>query len=182
MNIVSFRATVPAIVDAVGPPLVFGEIEVLLQLPGPYISGIQVWTDQFVIETPDLSDISLRLIEPPAGRIFPEPSMTIMVPLTEVPRPEVERDSWYHPVETHWTDISIIVSGDQRYRVICHLINYNAADVDVIVNLKVSAKPPDETTIQLIKEMNAGIERWMNASTKVMKDAIQAAIQQGLKR
>ncbi|GAG02352.1 unnamed protein product, partial [marine sediment metagenome] len=153
-----------------------------LRLPGPYILGIQVWTSEFPAADPELSDVVLRLLELPARRLFPEPSATIMTPVIDGLRAQGLLDDWYHIVGPEWAQIRVVVSGDPRYRILCEFRGAGVAPCDVIVNLAVASKPPDATAIQLVQEMNAGIERWKSASNKLMVDTIEAALQQGLKR
>ena len=183
MNIVSFRTLVPALVGA-GPPIIFGEDAVMLELPGPYILGIQVWTDELAVLVgqvlTDVSDITLRLLEAPGSKIFPEASATIYTPVTQALRAQGLQDGWYHIAQTHWADFHIVVSGDPRNRVICELRNAGAVNINVIVNLKVAAKPPEETAIQLVREMNAGMERWQSASRQWTGDLVEAAVRQAL--
>jgi len=184
MNLVSVRALVPH-QPAAG---IAGEYNVLLELPGPYILGIQVWTSEVWVQQPvvlAVSFIHLRLLEPPSTKIFPEPSANILIPVTETLRavaaPDVFRDGWFWPAQSLWSDFHIICSGDPRNRVLLQIRNDDPAiDITTIVNLKVAAKPPEETAIQLVKEMNAGIERWMSASEKRMRDTLEAALRQRL--
>ena len=167
MNIISILREVP-----MGTPLEV-PLEVILDLPGPFINGISTWTTDAL----GVSDITLRIIEPPAAKIFPEPSATIRTPITEM-----QEDGWYHPeTPTSFVSLRIVVSGDPRYRVILQLCNANAQKaIDIIVNLSVSAVPPDQTTLDLLKKMNSTIERIPDITGKIAVKAAKTVLQEQL--
>ena len=162
MNIISFRRTVP-ITATIATPM-----RVMLDLPGPYIEGIQVWTGEAFAA----SAITLRIIESPGGKIFPEPSATIRTPLTELPE-----GGWWNIITLIWTDLRIVVSGGPLYRVIVELASVAQGNIDVIVNLKVSAQPPDQTTLELLRELNQGIQRVPGIVREITGELVKAALQ-----
>lgn len=167
MNIISVRREIP-LATAVEEP-----VQVILDLPGPFITGMSVWTDEAVT----VSDVTLRLVEPPANKIFPEPSATIRTPLTEM-----QEDGWFHPsLYTGFYPLRIVVAGDPRYRVVLELCNGNgAAAVDIILNLWVSAVPPDQTTLELLKKMNSKIERIPEVTGKIASRMAREALKKQL--
>ena len=164
MNIISVRRSIPLATMLENP------LEVILDLPGPYINGINIWMG----ENPPVSNITLRMIEPPATKLFPEPSATIRTPITEA-----QEDGWFHPTPfAGFIPLRIVVSGDPRYRVILQLCNTNVVpSVDIIVNLSVSTVPPDQTTLELLKEMSSTIQRVPEVTgrvaSKMMKETLQ---------
>ena len=167
MNVISIRRTVPQATPVTAP------LQVLIELPGPYLTGIQVWTSDALF----VSDISLRLVEPPGALLFPEPSANVLTPLTELADPK-----WYNPIGWEWVNVRLVVSGGPRYRLILDLVNGNAqAGVIVIVNLLASVQPPDQTALELMRGMNQGLLRFQSAAENLTAEMVKVAMQSQLK-
>ena len=142
MNIASFYKSVT---QATGPFAVAPAAPVSFPawLSGPFILGIQVYSS-------NLLDVVLRILSTPGNQIFPDRSKVMDAARLN---PTWE---WFHPISTTLLPLRLFVEGGPMGtpEITVELGNKNASTAaDVVVNLVVDSKPPDEVTLELLREI-----------------------------
>jgi hypothetical protein len=146
MNLLSLKTIIP-LSTAQAAPLVINA-----RLHGKYLLGIQVYTDK-------TGDVSLRLMDG-QDRVIPDPGggfrdVTGLLPF----------DGWYYPANADLVPLrETILYTPPELRI--ELSNVNAANAVLVLNLFAAAAPPDETTLLLLRDIQAGMTRFLGDWTR----------------
>jgi hypothetical protein len=161
VNLISFKASVPAN-TLPGAPVIRR-----VKLPGPFIVRVQVLTNLY-------GDTGLRFLQGPE-LMLPDPSAQVL----DNAAPQVRQDdNFFYPASVDPVGVGIVVPNYLSGLCAIELVNSNGSTAAaVVVNLTVSAKPPDQEAIELMREMKAGLDRWPIAQAKLMREVVDSMME-----
>jgi hypothetical protein len=139
-------------------------VRIPVSLPGPFVMGLQVYSSNPL-------DTAMRIMQRPGMLLFPDPQGRVLVAdrLTAV-------SQWYVPIGSNWMDLRIVVDAAGAggvCEVEIELGNKHASTAaDVVINILAAANPPDEYTLELLRQMAQGIERLPMSTRELMREVI----------
>ncbi len=159
LELIAIKATGPFAATPAAP------LSFPMRLAGPFILGIQ-------ISTSDPADTAFRITC--GGQIFPDPVSQWVGQAGATPL-----DRWYRPASDAMIPVRIFVPGEGGLpNATLEVANKDATtDATVIVTLIVSAKPPDEMTLELLREMRQGLDRLPEVTARLYREALTTILE-----
>lgn len=166
MNVLTVRRSIPATTSQAAP------LGVEVVLPGKYILGVSFFAE-------DYTSVSVRIMEGGgggSGRLFPVIGGQVSTPGA----PVVYDAAWFYTAGSEIYPVRIVSPAKM---VTVQLSNTAALAAIAFLNLIVASSPPDETALELMREIKQGLDRYPVATAEAVKGLITAAVErQGLPR